>query len=125
MICKNCKNYSLVGCCKVRSNTPMFLFDTCPKPEYFNACIPEGKIDKVGLILNNKIYALPNPKRHCHLIRFAINSGENPPIHGEQGFLTENYCFLNRQEAMIYAKKIGQIKKGKFNETRLFSEDLW
>ncbi len=42
-----------------------------------------------------------------------------------QGFVNEKYEFLTREEAMVDAINCGQITKGKFSKTTLFSEDLW
>ena len=47
------------------------------------------------------------------------------PVNGIQGFLTDDGRFLNREDAAIYALKIGQIKELKFSKRDLFSEDLW
>ena len=46
----------------------------------------------------------------------------------EQGFMTDKDEFLNRKEAFIYAKKLGQVLPRKFHQYNgpdLYSEDLW
>lgn len=40
-----------------------------------------------------------------------------------QGFMTDDFHFLNRYEAKKYAIECGQIMETKYDE--LFSEDLW
>ena len=53
-------------------------------------------------------------------------------IEIEQGFITHDHKFLNREQAYKYAKEIGQISEQliiyRDNQTmkpELFSEDLW
>ena len=47
--------------------------------------------------------------------------------NSEDGFLTQDGRFLNRQEAAAYVIEIKQELKGlhKFNGHKLYSEDLW
>ena len=42
----------------------------------------------------------------------------------EEGFLTDDYKFIKRSDAIKYAKESGQISKD-FNNNLLLSEDLW
>ena len=124
--CKNCKNF-ICFCCSSRSNFPMYPEDDCPKPQYFNAIKPEGKIIAVAMIVpgaNNIIFSKKN-SRHCYLFPLAKEYGLKRPYREIQGFLTENGCFLDREEGAEYVLKIGQISKLKYNNDRLFSEDLW
>ena len=51
--------------------------------------------------------------------KFPIKGGEN------QGFLTDENKFLNRELSAIHAIDCGQIKELKFSLKTLFSEDLW
>jgi len=44
---------------------------------------------------------------------------------GEQGFVTDEGEFLNREEAAEHALTCGQIAELKFSKTLLFSEDLY
>jgi hypothetical protein len=66
-------------------------------------------------------------KRHYEIIRDIIEyTGiKRVPGSSTQGFMTNAYQFLNREEAAHLALKSGQIKKLKFGTTQLFSEDLW
>lgn len=42
-----------------------------------------------------------------------------------QGFLTNKNRFVDRKEAMQIALKAGQIQKGEYSNTTLYSEDLY
>ena len=69
---------------------------------------------------------LPKPNRHHDCIHFGVLELElEPPIgHEGQGFYTDEGVFLNRKDALVYAKEhnqlINPLAKGE-----LFSEDLW
>ena len=68
-------------------------------------------------------------KRHSDCIKVAAilikNGIGTRPVKGEQGFLTDQKKFLNREAAAIHAIACGQIEKLKYSSTELFSEDLW
>lgn len=86
------------------------------------------KIVAVAIQYDGKVYSLPKPNRHHHVIRaIAAENGEG--IHGPdvQGFLDEAGKFLNRREAYILATNTCQINRrpGGYNGTDLYSEDLW
>jgi len=58
------------------------------------------------------------------LIRLYPNYKESQDTH--QGFLTSDNRFVERDEALIIAKKCGQFDKGEyFKEKWLYSEDLY
>jgi hypothetical protein len=44
---------------------------------------------------------------------------------GEQGFVTDEGLFLDRELAAKHALGCGQISKLKYSKNVLFSEDLW
>ncbi len=71
---------------------------------------------------------LPKPNRHHDCIKYAVDVlGLNWPLScaGKlQGFYTDTGKYLNRQRALGYVRKNGQL----VNEDArcyLFSEDLW
>jgi hypothetical protein len=86
-------------------------------------------ITHVAIIWGSKMYSLPKPFRHHHIIR-ARALLENPektlPL-GNQGFLDEEGEFLNRTDALIRVRSINQPTTKYFDprSTRLFSEDVW
>lgn len=51
------------------------------------------------------------------------------PIFIEDGFITSELKFLNRKEALIYAKEHNQFRRdtsnGGYDGEDLYSEDLW
>lgn len=66
-----------------------------------------------------KIYV----SRNCHselLVMFP-----NDFRNSEQGFLTSKCRFVNREEALIIAKKYNQIIKKHGLDTELYSEDIF
>lgn len=80
-------------------------------------------ITHVAIRYDKKIYSLPSPMRHCHVIWTMVKiCGIKPPINKEQGFLWCNGKFVTRKEAAILAYEFGQISELK---DELFSEDLW
>jgi len=72
---------------------------------------------------SGRVYSLPAPKRHHHIIPMLADAGERINAYHKQGFLTSDGEFVDRQEAVEIAERAGQVEKGK--HARLFSEDLW
>lgn len=66
------------------------------------------------------IFSMPKPARHDTLIHKLVEMGEPDFAKGEQGFVTEAGEFLDREQALIHATRLGQLKS-----RILFSEDLW
>lgn len=79
-------------------------------------------ITHVAIRHNGKVYSLPPPNRHNHVIRLAVEDGVQHVGQHEQGFLDSAGRFLSREEAADVAYKAGQIDHPK---SGLFSEDLW
>ena len=52
----------------------------------------------------------------------TTSKGERKVI---QGFLTSKNRFVDREDAVFVALQAKQVKEIKFNETKLFSEDLY
>lgn len=74
-------------------------------------------------LADGRLYSLPKPSRHCHVIWKIVEETGLPFVSGEtQGFLKENGEFLDREAAMLDAYKSGQISSLK---DELFSEDVW
>lgn len=83
----------------------------------------------VALRFQNKIWSLPKPYRHHHIIRVIMML--DPDVDhvdcsmDDQGFLDSSGRFLNRKQAIINASELNQIKGGKLIGGILTSEDLW
>ena len=92
---------------------------------------------------NDKVWSLPKPNRHGHVIHLICQTvGKENGIHLQgvsvQGFLTDKNVFLPREEAWFEAKRCNQLlpphnpinHKERLKEVsnvpaELFSEDLW
>ena len=88
----------------------------------------------VAIKFQGKVWSLPRPYRHHHIIRIIMyldgqyGDGELTGVdtsQSEQGFLDESGHFLNRKQAQVNAELNGQIKGGKIIGGVLTSEDLW
>jgi hypothetical protein len=88
----------------------------------------------VAVKFDDEEIRLEKPNRHSDCFTVRTNSGKEVGIGAKainQGFYTENGEYLNRQQAMVYVREIGQKlipdwQTGKVNQTyALFSEDLW
>lgn len=88
-----------------------------------------AKITDVAIRFRGKIYSLPAPNRHHHIIWHIADKLciTNVDAHDDdQGFLDENGEYLTREKALERALETNQIKN--MNNIRagmLFSEDLW
>lgn len=71
-----------------------------------------------------KIYTLPPPNRHHHIIEtmpYPRDIGLD-----ECGFMTNNEMFVTRKEALEIARNAKQIvKRCGGDEHQLYSENLW
>lgn len=80
------------------------------------------KITHVAIKYKGKVYSLPKPNRHHHVIRM-IGGIKGPDT---QGFLDDAGNFLDRFEALEVALAAGQvIDLDSIMSGCLFSEDLW
>ena len=75
------------------------------------------------------IYTLPPPNRHHDIIWKYLQDNTQNTI---QGFVTEDYEFVDRTEAMNIARAADQLvdryphlNRGANHSEKLFSEDLW
>lgn len=73
---------------------------------------------------DGKIYSMPPPMRHGHVIHSMVTKGCKTPITGDQGFLLSNGKFADRKVAGVIAVAAGQIKELS-HPPRLYSEDMW
>lgn len=86
---------------------------------------PESKIVGVAVKHNGKIYSLPEPNRHHHVLRMIGG------IYGphEEGFILDDGVFIGRRLAMCLARDNGQLKRREgsqfYQGPDLYSEDLW
>lgn len=84
-------------------------------------------ITHVAIRYRGKIYSLPSPNRHHHVIwKIVEETGEDHIGSNEQGFLDELGYFLDREMALRHALANNQVKdESKIRCAQLFSEDLW
>jgi hypothetical protein len=88
------------------------------------------KIQDAAVLLDGNVYSLPRPARHDKVLRslypkwkLALDSGR--PTRRVQGFITTKGRFVDREEAMVIAKREGQLIVEPRYDDKLFSEDLW
>ena len=86
-------------------------------------------ITHVAIWRNDTIYALEKPNRHHHVFQLMDEVDKHHFQLEIQGFLDIHDRFLDRREAYIYAKQMGQIARNPdpklYQGDELFSEDLW
>ena len=79
-------------------------------------------ITHVAIRYKGKVYSLPKPNRHHHVLRLigVLSAPET------QGFLDSNGNFLTRREALHVAIDAGQVlNRAAIRAGQLFSEDIW
>jgi len=84
------------------------------------------KVVSVALRKDDMIYSLPRPARHhdvIHKIYDVIDRQVTSEY--EQGFLDSEGMFMDRETAMVFAKKNNQIIRLPVMSETLYSEDLW
>ena len=75
-----------------------------------------------------KLYALPKPNRHHHVLKLIHEDGVEWIGYCWQGFLDHTGKFIGRQEAVKIATRAGQIgiiRPKTSPKHLLFSEDVW
>jgi len=87
-------------------------------------------ITHVAIRFQGKIWSLPAPNRHHHVIRMiAEETGVKyvDALGDDQGFLIDGEKYCRRKPALRIAKECGQLKPDclglKLGE--LYSEDVW
>ena len=92
------------------------------------------QISAAALLIDDQIITLPPPARHHHLIHAACSVGYTDYVaQSMQGFVTTYGRFVDREEAMVIARRANQViprtsgyTEGEINDgPKLFSEDLW
>jgi hypothetical protein len=84
------------------------------------------RIMGVAIRMGEKVYKLPAPNRHSHLIKMmAEELGLPTPIRGEMGFYLHDGEFVDRVQAKPIAYMSGQILYGMGVFPELYSEDMW
>ena len=88
------------------------------------------KIEAVAVldVGRQNMYVMPPPNRHHHVIRGMM---ENGIVAGKEGFITDEFKFVDREVALIYAMSNKQLRirpaasPSDYAGSELFSEDLW
>ena len=93
--------------------------------------LPELKDDVETIIAvailadsDNTYHIMPPPHRHSDIIKKLADKGIPRPIVGKQGFITSQWRFVDRFDALDIALKAGQVMSGKDCGV-LFSNDIW
>lgn len=85
----------------------------------------EQRIIAAAMDVGGVICFVPQPGRHHDIIRKLAAVGHPIPVHGRQGFLTDEGQFVDRRLALGIAEIAGQLLPGKGASGELFSEDVW
>ena len=64
-------------------------------------------------------------RRHCSCFEIMFLAGVKRPFKEEQGFVTDDFRFVNRKEALEIAISCGQILEGEELHNVLFSENIF
>jgi hypothetical protein len=85
------------------------------------------RIAAAAIRFNGIVLSLPPPARHHNCLRAAHDVGyENWRPDHEQGFITNDGRFVDREEVARIAVEAGQlIGRAKRHPLGLFSEDVW
>ena len=78
----------------------------------------------VAILYQNRIYSLPRPNRHHHLIQALRRSGFPINVVKDQGFITSAGRYVDRIEGRKLAIQSGQLETT-ILPRMLLSEDLW
>ena len=74
---------------------------------------------------DGRVYSVPKPGRHDTVIHLMATMGVQTPITGKQGFLTNQWQFVDRHEAKRIAAAANQLLPREAGKDELFSEDVW
>lgn len=79
-------------------------------------------ITSAAIRKDGKIYTLPAPARHHHIIhKFKLGQ----PREDDQGFIDSVHGYVRRAPALKIAIKNNQLLKEPIHPRKLFSEDVW
>lgn len=82
-------------------------------------------ITHVAIQYKGKLYSLPKPNRHHHIIhQIELETGDTG-IYGDQGFLDDQGNFLDRAAALLHAQACHQLNDRPLWDDWLYSENLW
>ena len=84
-------------------------------------------ITHVAIKIKDKIWSLPKPNRHNHIImQIYLETNCQLDEDNQQGFLDNESNFLTREEALLHAQDCNQILSDKpLWGDELYSENLW
>lgn len=86
-------------------------------------------ITHVAIRFQGKVWALPKPNRHHHVIAFIVEQTGVDHVNSmgeDQGFVDANGQYLTRRQALVRASFTEQIlDRSQLRGDRLYSEDLW
>ena len=83
-------------------------------------------ITHVAIQYKSKLYSLPAPNRHHHIILQIHEETGDMNIFGLQGFLDDQGNFLNRKAALAHAVSCKQLLPDRpIWGDDLYSENLW
>lgn len=83
-------------------------------------------ITHVAIIWKGKLYSLPKPNRHHHIIHMIHLDTGDMGIFGDQGFLDDKGIFLCRACALLHAQACNQIIRDiRPKDCWLYSENIW
>ena len=71
------------------------------------------------------ICMVEKPGRHHNVLHRTYELSKGQMMHGEQGFVTSDGRFVDREEGCIIAKLANQIVEKHGPPCCLFSEDMW
>lgn len=84
------------------------------------------RISVAAISFEGVVYALPRPGRHHNIFRLMKALGVPPPRgKEEQGFLTSEGRFVDREEGKLIAVAQGQLIPRASKTSNLFSECVW
>lgn len=73
---------------------------------------------------DGKIFVIMG-RRHCSCFKTMYDAGIKRPFTEVQGFVTDEFKFVNRLEAKVIAEECNQILEGEGKYRELFSEDIF
>lgn len=83
-------------------------------------------ITHVAIMRGGKVYTLPAPNRHHHILHSGVMDKKIDEERDVQGFVDDTGKFLNREEAYVIAHASGQaFRRTSCGADLLYSEDLW
>lgn len=91
-----------------------------------------GRSDRAPIVAvavkyGGKVWSLPEPNRHCDIVRLISDTtGEKTIDLESEGFLDADDRYLTREQALVSALCNRQVlDENDIRHDQLFSEDLW